>query len=54
MGVLLIKFSFLYLRFLVTELLRLQICNAVAVAGLLNATLVIPRFDVHNIWKDPR
>lgn len=24
-----------------------------AVAGLLNATLVIPRFDLHNIWKDP-
>ncbi|GFP89754.1 uncharacterized protein at1g04910 [Phtheirospermum japonicum] len=27
---------------------RSSICNAVAVAGLLNATLVIPRFDIHN------
>ncbi|KZV28837.1 hypothetical protein F511_06271 [Dorcoceras hygrometricum] len=33
---------------------RASICNAVAVAGLLNATLVIPRFDQHSIWKDPR
>ncbi|KAL0326229.1 UNVERIFIED_CONTAM: O-fucosyltransferase 11 [Sesamum radiatum] len=33
---------------------RSSICNAVAVAGLLNATLVIPRFDLHNVWKDPR
>ncbi|KAG6435961.1 hypothetical protein SASPL_100842 [Salvia splendens] len=32
---------------------RSSICNAVAVAGLLNATLVIPHFDVHNVWKDP-
>lgn len=32
---------------------RSSICNAVAVAGLLNATLVIPRFDVHNVWQDP-
>ncbi|KAG8378308.1 hypothetical protein BUALT_Bualt08G0123900 [Buddleja alternifolia] len=32
---------------------RSSICNAVAVAGLLNATLVIPRFDLHNVWKDP-
>ncbi|XP_057795816.1 O-fucosyltransferase 10-like [Salvia miltiorrhiza] len=32
---------------------RSSICNAVAVAGLLNATLVIPYFDVHNVWKDP-
>ncbi|KAK4493186.1 hypothetical protein RD792_017949 [Penstemon davidsonii] len=33
---------------------RSSICNAVALAGLLNATLVIPRFDLHNVWKDPR
>ncbi|XP_073143812.1 O-fucosyltransferase 10 isoform X2 [Henckelia pumila] len=33
---------------------RASICNAVAVAGLLNATLVIPHFDLHNMWKDPR
>lgn len=33
---------------------RSSICNAVAVAGLLNATLVIPQFDFHSVWKDPR
>ncbi|KAL3845560.1 hypothetical protein ACJIZ3_002963 [Penstemon smallii] len=33
---------------------RSSICNAVALAGLLNATLVIPHFDLHNVWKDPR
>lgn len=32
----------------------LQICNAVAVAGLLNAVLVIPEFEFHAIWKDSR
>lgn len=32
----------------------LQICNAVAVAGYLNATLVIPNFHYHSIWRDPR
>ncbi|EYU22927.1 hypothetical protein MIMGU_mgv1a018388mg, partial [Erythranthe guttata] len=32
---------------------RSSICNAVALAGLLNATLVIPRFDLHNVWNDP-
>jgi len=32
----------------------LQVCNAVAVAGYLNATLVIPNFHYHSIWKDPR
>ncbi|CAA0270542.1 unnamed protein product [Arabidopsis thaliana] len=31
---------------------RSAICNAVAVAGLLNAVLVIPRFEFHAIWKD--
>ncbi|XP_038691710.1 O-fucosyltransferase 8 isoform X2 [Tripterygium wilfordii] len=31
----------------------LQICNAVAVASLLNATLVLPRFLYSNVWKDP-
>ncbi|KAG1369842.1 O-fucosyltransferase 11 [Cocos nucifera] len=29
------------------------ICNAVALAGLLNAILVIPQFHFHNIWMDP-
>ncbi|XP_065022867.1 protein ESMERALDA 1-like [Musa acuminata AAA Group] len=32
---------------------RTSICNAVAVAGYLNATLVIPKFHYHSIWKDP-
>ncbi|CAH8361527.1 unnamed protein product [Eruca vesicaria subsp. sativa] len=31
---------------------RSAICNAVAVAGLLNAVLVIPEFEFHAIWKD--
>ncbi|KAG6655576.1 hypothetical protein CIPAW_05G226900 [Carya illinoinensis] len=33
---------------------RSAICNAVAVAGLLNAILVIPQFDFHSVWRDPR
>ncbi|KDP38063.1 hypothetical protein JCGZ_04706 [Jatropha curcas] len=32
---------------------RTSICNAVAVAGYLNATLLIPNFHFHSIWKDP-
>ncbi|XP_027360291.1 protein ESMERALDA 1-like [Abrus precatorius] len=32
---------------------RASVCNAVAVAGYLNATLVIPNFHYHSIWKDP-
>ncbi|XP_031262591.1 protein ESMERALDA 1 [Pistacia vera] len=32
---------------------RISICNAVAVAGYLNATLVIPSFHYHSIWRDP-
>lgn len=32
---------------------RSAICNAVAVAGLLNAILVMPRFHYHSVWKDP-
>ncbi|XP_057523412.1 O-fucosyltransferase 10-like isoform X1 [Amaranthus tricolor] len=31
---------------------RSSICNAVAVAGFLNATLVIPRLEYHNVWQD--
>ncbi|KAL0288452.1 UNVERIFIED_CONTAM: protein ESMERALDA 1 [Sesamum calycinum] len=31
---------------------RTSICNAVAVAGYLNATLVIPNFHFHSIWRD--
>ncbi|KVH98753.1 GDP-fucose protein O-fucosyltransferase [Cynara cardunculus var. scolymus] len=29
-----------------------QICDAVAVAGLLNATLVIPIFHLNSVWRD--
>ncbi|OMO49833.1 GDP-fucose protein O-fucosyltransferase [Corchorus olitorius] len=29
------------------------ICNAVAVAGLLNAILVIPQFELNSVWRDP-
>ncbi|XP_062160984.1 O-fucosyltransferase 8 isoform X2 [Alnus glutinosa] len=32
---------------------RVAICNAVAVASLLNATLVLPRFLYSNVWNDP-
>ncbi|KAJ6890952.1 hypothetical protein NC651_024460 [Populus alba x Populus x berolinensis] len=32
---------------------RTSICNAVAVAGFLNATLLIPNFHYHSIWRDP-
>ncbi|XP_054793698.1 O-fucosyltransferase 8-like isoform X1 [Prosopis cineraria] len=32
---------------------RVAICNAVAVAYLLNATLVIPKFLYSNVWNDP-
>ncbi|CAH9076586.1 unnamed protein product, partial [Cuscuta epithymum] len=31
---------------------RVAVCNAVAVASLLNATLVIPKFLYSNVWKD--
>ncbi|KAK2965413.1 hypothetical protein RJ640_001490 [Escallonia rubra] len=33
---------------------RTSICNAVAVAGYLNATLIIPNFHYHSIWRDIR
>ncbi|KAL2494668.1 O-fucosyltransferase family protein [Forsythia ovata] len=32
---------------------RVAVCNGVAVASLLNATLVIPNFLYSNVWKDP-
>lgn len=32
---------------------RVAICNAVALASLLNATLVLPTFLYSNVWKDP-
>ncbi|XP_020573610.1 uncharacterized protein At1g04910 [Phalaenopsis equestris] len=31
---------------------RLSICDAVAVAGVLNATLVIPFFHLNSVWRD--
>ncbi|CAK7350400.1 unnamed protein product [Dovyalis caffra] len=32
---------------------RVAICNAVALASLLDATLILPRFLYSNVWKDP-
>ncbi|KAG0612257.1 hypothetical protein M758_6G014000 [Ceratodon purpureus] len=32
---------------------RVAICNGVAVARLLNATLVLPNFLFNSVWKDP-
>ncbi|XP_065847048.1 O-fucosyltransferase 10-like [Euphorbia lathyris] len=32
---------------------RSAICNAVALAGLLNAILVIPYFEFNGVWRDP-
>ncbi|KNA08930.1 hypothetical protein SOVF_158300 [Spinacia oleracea] len=32
---------------------RVAVCNAVAVASLLNATLVVPIFLYSSVWKDP-
>ncbi|KDP32763.1 hypothetical protein JCGZ_12055 [Jatropha curcas] len=32
---------------------RSAICNAVALAGLLNAILVIPHFEFNRVWRDP-
>ena len=34
--------------------LLLQICDAVAVAKILNVTLVIPRLEVNPVWQDSR
>lgn len=33
---------------------RMGVCDAVAVAKILNATLVIPHFEVNLVWQDSR
>ncbi|XP_026401156.1 O-fucosyltransferase 8-like isoform X1 [Papaver somniferum] len=40
-------------RVAVRLFLVFMVCNAVAVASLLNATLVIPKFLYSNVWNDP-
>lgn len=35
-------------------LLFLKICDAVAVAKVLNATLIIPYLEVNPVWQDSR
>jgi hypothetical protein len=44
----------LSLNFVAKSISIFQVCNAVAVAALLNATLVLPRFLYSSVWKDTR
>jgi hypothetical protein len=32
----------------------MQICDAIAVAKILNATLVTPAFHLNSVWRDSR
>jgi len=41
-------------RVIINSGFLMQICDAVAVASLLNATLVIPTFHLNSVWRDPR
>ena len=43
-----------FIRKLRWWLIPLQICDAVVVAKILNATLLLPHFDVNPVWKDSR
>lgn len=46
--------SYVHIVMALIVLLAMQICDAVAVAGLLNATLVIPIFHLNSVWRDSR